>query len=263
MSSVTEENSLIVNGYSFFPKKISLEAYRYIFENGSSIFKAYGITISVTVIGTGINLLLSSMLGYALSIKNLPGKKFFGFYVFFTMLFNGGLVPSYLMYSGTFHIKNTFFALLVPNLMMSAINVLLMRTFFVTSIPDALYEAAEIDGAGKFTVFSKIVIPLGKPIIVTMGMFSALAYWNDWTNGLYYITDASKYGIQNVLNKIITDAQFLTSNSFTSSTGAALLVPTVSVRMAIAFVAMLPILMLFPFMEKYFRSGITIGAVKG
>ena len=160
MSSITEENMLIQNGYAFLPEKFSLSAYAYIWNQKGQIFRAYGITILVTAIGTFINIMLSSLLAYGLSLKELPGKTALTFYVFFTMLFNGGLVPTYLMYTGTFHIKNTLFALIVPNFLMSAMNVLLIRTFYQTSIPEALYEAAKIDGAGHLKIFSSIVVPL-------------------------------------------------------------------------------------------------------
>jgi len=260
ISSITDESTLIVNGYSFMPDKLSLEAYSYIFTKGESILRSYRTTILVTIIGTAGNLLLSSMFAFGLSQPNLPGRKFLSFFVFFTMLFNGGLVPSYLMWTGTFHIKNTIWALILPNFLMSAMNVILMRTYFMTSIPGALYESAEIDGASQFTIFRKIVIPLGKPILVTMGVFTGLAYWNDCTNGLYYITDTRKFGIQNYLNKLITDAQFLMQNATMSSSQ---LMPSMSIKMAIAFIAIIPILIVYPFLQKYFQSGISLGAVKG
>lgn len=263
MSSLTEENSLIINGYSFFPKAFSLEAYEYLFQNSKTIFRAYGITILITAIGTTANVTISTMLAFGLAQKKLPGRKFFNFMVFFTMLFNGGLVPTYLTYTQIFHIKNTYLGLLIPNLMMGAMYVILERTFFMTSIPESLYEAAEIDGAGFGCILRRIVLPLGKPIIITVALFAGLAYWNDWMNGMYYITDAKLYGIQNYLYRILADAQFLSSNSFVSSTGSGRSIPSVSVRMAIAVVAMLPILVVYPFLQKYFASGLTLGAVKG
>ncbi|MDU5945538.1 MAG: carbohydrate ABC transporter permease [Paenibacillus macerans] len=265
MSSITEENSLIVHGYSLFPQKFSLYAYEYIAQKGDKILRAYGITLFITVVGTLVNLLLTALLAYPLSRRDLPGKKFFSFYVIFTMLFNGGLVPTYLMYANTFHIKNTIFALLIPTLLLSAMNVLLMRTYFRTSIPEALIEAAEIDGAGQFNIFFSIIVPLGKPILVTLGLFAALGYWNDWTNGLYYLTGTKGedlYSIQNFLNKLITDIQYLANAQFSGGGAQAAKMPSVSIRMAIAFVAMIPILVLFPFLQKYFEKGITLGAVK-
>lgn len=267
MSSITEEISLLKNGYSFFPKKISLNAYLYILRSKSVIYNAYIMTFIVTIIGTAGNILLSTMLAYGLSIKNLPGKKVLSFFVFFTMLFNGGLVPTYLMYTNMFHIKNTVFALIIPSLLMNAMNVLLIRSFYTSSIPEALYEAAKIDGAGHIKIFGVIVWPLGKPIMVTMGLFSALTYWNDWSNGLYYLSgmEGEKlYTIQNVLNEMITKIEFLSTSAAASAAQSELSkVPSVSVRMAIAFVAMLPMLIIYPSLQKYFQKGIALGAVKG
>ncbi len=260
--SITDENTLINNGYSYFPEKLGLGAYQYIWQNRGSIFRAYGITIVVTVIGTICHVLLSALLAYPLSLKNLPGRAFFNFYVFFTMLFSGGLVPAYIMWTTIFNIKNTLFAYLLPNFLLGAFNIILVRTFFMTSIPDALYEAARIDGATYFRIFWQIVLPLGKPILVTVGLFSGLSYWNDWTNGLYYINKTSMLSIQALLNRMIQDIQALANNA--SGTGNAVLnLPTVSIRMAIAFVAILPILIVYPFLQKYFASGIALGAVKG
>lgn len=262
MCSITDENTLINNGYSFFPAKFGLMAYQYIWQNSATIFRAYGLTIIVTVIGTACSLLLTSLIAYPLSLKNLPGRAFFNFYVFFTMLFSGGLVPAYIMWPTIFGIKNTIFAYLLPNLLLSAFNIILVRTFFMTSIPDALYEAARIDGANYLTIYWKIVLPLGKPIMVTIGLFSGLTFWNDWNNGLYYVNRSQMFTIQVLLNRMISDIQALASNS--SATGNAVLnLPTVSIRMAIAFVAILPILIVYPFLQKYFASGIALGAVKG
>ena len=264
VSSFTDENVLITYGYSFFPRKLSLESYAYIFKHADTIFRAYSVTILVTVIGTAVNTLLTVLLAYPLSLRGLPGKRALTFYVFFTMLFNGGLVPTYMLYANYLNIKNTIWALIVPGFLLSAMNVLLMRTYMVTSIPSALYEAASIDGASQFTVFAKIVLPLSKPIMVTLGIFSALGYWNDWTNALYYITDKNMYSIQSLLNKMLTDMQVLNSGTFAGvGTAEAASIPSTGVRMAIALVAMLPLIVTFPFLQKYFQKGIALGAVKG
>ncbi len=262
MCSITDENTLINNGYSFFPAKFGLTAYQYIWQNAATVFRAYGLTIVVTIIGTACTLILTSLIAYPLSLKNLPGRAFFNFYVFFTMLFSGGLVPAYIMWTTFFNIKNTIFAYLLPNLLLSAFNIILVRTYFMTSIPDALYEAARIDGATYFTIYRKIVLPLGKPIMVTIGLFAGLGFWNDWTNGLYYVNRSNMFTIQVLLNRMIQDIQALANNS-NASGQAVLNLPTVSIRMAIAFVAILPILIVYPFLQKYFASGIALGAVKG
>lgn len=267
MSSITDENTLLVNGYSCFPEKFSLGAYAYIFRSGDKIFRAYGMTVLVTLLGTLVNVTLSALFAYPLSLKNLPGKRGITFFVFFTMLFNGGLVPSYILWSNYIGVKDSIWGLLLPGLLMSAMNVLLIRTYFSTSIPDTLFEAAEIDGAGQMTIFAKIVLPLGKPILVTIGTFSGLAYWNDWTNGLYYITKRTElFTIQNLLNQMVSDLQFLSQNAGNVSSDVALelsKVPSTGVQMAIAFVAILPIILIFPFLQKYYAKGIALGAVKG
>jgi len=264
MSSITDENTLVANGYSFVPGKIAIDAYVYIIKAGDKILKAYGISILVTFVGTILNVLLSALMAYPLSIKNLPGRKFLNFFVFFTMLFNGGIVPSYLMWTGVFHIKDTLFAQLLPNLLLSAWNVMMIRTYFTTSIPDSLYEAAEIDGASQTKIFFSIVIPLGKPILVTMGTFAGLTYWNDWTNGLYYIVrNRDLYNVQNLLNQMVSNIQYLSTSTSSNVTSAASNIPSTAIQMAIAFVAILPIMLIFPTFQKYYSKGLTMGGVKG
>ena len=262
MCSITDENTLVVNGYSLFPAKFSSAAYKYILVNSSTVFRAYGITIFVTLVGTSLSLMLVTLMAFPLSIKALPAKNLISFFIFFTMLFNGGLVPSYIMWTRVFGIKNTVWAYIFPNFLLSAFNIILVRTFFQSSIPAALYEAAEVDGANYFTIYRKITLPLGKPILVTIGLFTGLAYWNDWTNGLYYITDSRMLSIQALLNKMIQDIQALAANS-SADAGVLVRIPQVSIRMAIAFVAIIPILIIYPFLQRYFTRGIMIGAVKG
>ena len=263
MSSLTSEEALIRNGYSFIPEAFSLDAYRYIMLNRSTVFRAYAITIILTILGTVLSVVLSSTAAYALADRKLPFRGAISFFFVFTMLFNGGLVPSYIMWTQTFHIKNTFAALLIPNLMLSPMNIILIRTFMTTNVPEAIYEAAEIDGAGKIRNYIDIALPLSKPILVTTGLFSALAYWNDWTNALYYVNDSKLFSIQALLNRMLQDIQAIQSNSTSMSAGTAMAIPQVSIRMAIAFVAMLPLLLIYPFLQKYFAQGIALGAVKG
>lgn len=259
ISSITEENTLLINGYSIFPEKLSFDAYKYIWNSRDVIFRAYGITVCVTVIGTLAHVAIVAMAAYPLSLRNLPGRSFFSFAILFTMLFNGGLVPTYMIYTMVFHIKNTYWALLVPNLLFSSFNCIIVRTYLQSNVPSELYESAKIDGASEFQIFRRIVLPLGKPIFVTVGVFAGLNYWNDWTNGLYYISDQSKYSIQQVLNVMVKNIEYLTKYG----RGMVSSVPSISLRMAIAFAAMLPILILYPFLTKYFEKGIAVGAVKG
>ncbi|MDR1532406.1 MAG: carbohydrate ABC transporter permease [Clostridiales bacterium] len=264
LSSITDETTLVVQGYSYFPQKLSLDSYKYILRSSNTIVKAYGVSIFVTGIGTAINLLLSTLMAYSLSVKDLPGKQVMSFFVFFTMLFNGGIVPSYLIWTYIFNIKDTVWAQLLPNLLMSAWNIMLMRTYFTTSIPDGIYEAAELDGASRLTIFLKVVLPLGKPIIVTMGTFAGLAYWNDWTNGLYFIVKRTDlYNIQNLLNQMVSNIQYLVKAESSYVSGAAVSIPSTAIQMTIAFIAILPIMLIFPMFQKYYAKGITLGGIKG
>ena len=262
--SFTENNAAIKYGYQFWPKEFSLEAYEYIAVQWQQIGKAYLMTIIVTVLGTALALLLISMLAYGLSKREIPGMKILTLLIVFTMLFNGGVVASYMVYTQMFHIKDTIWALIFPNLLMNAFSVILVKNYMQSSIPGELMEAAEIDGASQFSVLFKIVLPLSKPILATIGLLSAVGYWNDWTNGLYYITDSSLYTIQLLLNEMNSNIQFLTSNAASLASGMSTAnIPSASIRMAIAVVAILPIIVAYPFFQKYFAKGITMGAVKG
>ncbi len=265
VSSITDDSTLIVSGYSFLPKKISFDAYGYILRQWTIIGSGYLITVGVTVVGTALSLVITSMLGYALSRKDLPGARALTVMVVITLLFNGGLVPTYLMYTQYFKLKNNLLALIIPGLLMNGFNVFLMRTYFMNSIPTALLEAARIDGAGEFYTFVRIVFPLSLPILATVGLLVGLGYWNDWFNGLIYINNPSLYSIQLILNTMLQDIQFLINNSLVSaeSGDAISKIPSTSIRMAIAVIGSLPILFAFPFFQKYFVKGITLGAVKG
>ncbi len=264
MASLTEEATLTRNGYSFFPEVFSLETYRYIIRSANTILRGYGMTIVVTVIGTLCNLTLTILYAYPLSRRDLPYRGFLSFFLFFTMLFNGGLVPTYMMYANTFHIKNTIFALIVPSLMMNAFYVIMMRSFFSSSIPDSLIEAAKLDGASERKILTSIVLSLSKPMVVTLVLMVGLGYWNDWMNGLYYVTDQGLFTIQMILNNMINNIEFLTRNaSMLGSAAANLKIPQVGIRMGIAVIAVLPILIIYPFLQKYFVKGIVIGGVKG
>ena len=251
-ASLTEENAALKYGFGFIPKVFSLAAYKYISYQSKMIIRAYGITIFTTVIGTSVGLTMTSMLGYGLS-KDIPGRRILNFFVVFTMLFNGGLVPTYLVYTKYLHLGNTIWALII----------MLVRNYFSTSIPESLIESAKLDGASEMMIFRAIVLPLSKPIMATIGLMLALSYWNNWTNGLYYLDDTSLYSIQNVLNAI--NNNIIAINSV-SNMGLAINkseVPALTARMAIAVIGIVPMLCIYPFFQKYFVKGITIGAVKG
>ena len=262
ISSLTDNTTLIHDGYSFFPKKWSLQAYNYIFVENKQVVRAYGISFLVTAVGT--SLVITTLLAYSISKTGLPGRGIMTFFVFFTLLFNGGLVPTYINYVNVLHIKDTFWALVVPSLMLNGFNVLLMKSYFVTNIPEELLEAARIEGAGESITFVKIVLPLAKPIIATIGLFIGIAYWNDWNNGYIYLAKRTVlYSIQNLLNRIVQSIQYLTQSGDANAAALMAKMPTVSVRMAMAIAGVLPILIIYPFVQDNFVKGITLGGVKG
>ena len=264
MSSITSEASLLKNGYSVFPEEFGFDAYRYLWMSREKILRAYGMTIAQTSVGTSLSVVVTTLLAYPLSRKDLPGRNVIAFYIFFTMLFSGGMIPSYMMWTQMFHIKDTFFALIFPSLFLSGFAVIMMRTYFSTNIPDNVLEAAKIDGASEVKILLRIVLPMSKPILSTVGLMTALAYWNDWMNRLYYLTKRTDlYTIQNLLNRLITSADFLSNNQANSLLAANIQVPSVGVRMAVAVIAILPILVIYPFFQKGFVKGIVIGGVKG
>lgn len=261
IASFTDESTAIRNGYSYFPEKFSLEAYRYIINQWAVIGRSYVVTISVTAIGTLGGVSMAAMLAYSLSRKDLPGRSIMMFLITFTMLFNGGLTATYITYTQVFKIKNTIFGLLLPNLLLNAYSVFMLRNYFEHSIPKALLEAAHIDGATEFTTFWKIVIPLSLPMIATVGLTTALMYWNDWMNGVYYLSANSKLqSIQTILNSMNENIKFLQNNNVGVDPGT---LPSATVRMAIAVVGIAPILCLYPVFQKWFVKGVASGAVKG
>lgn len=264
VASFTDETTLLADGYRFFPQKYGLEAYVYLWKQSVMMFRAYKISISVTVIGTLISLVLSTMFAYPLSRKDFKYRNFFSFFVFFTMLFSGGIVPSYMMWTKFFHIKDTIWALIIPSYLMNAFNILLIRNYYTNNIPDALIEAARIDGASEFLTFRRVIIPLSVPVIATVGLFTGLSYWNDWINGLYYINDPSLYSIQNLLIRLMNNIQYLNSGAAAGVvSGGTSTLPSTSVRMAIAVVGVIPVVIAYPFLQKYLIRGTVIGAVKG
>lgn len=263
IASFTDNAWATANGFSFFPKEWSLEAYQYIWTQKSMIGRAYIMTFVVTAVGTGLSLMITTLLGYAVSQDQIPAMKVLNFMVVFTMLFHGGLVSTYYTYVRLLHIRNTFWAMVVPRLMLSAFNTILVRNYFKNSIPSSLTEAARIDGAGEFRIFAQIVMPLSKPIVATIGLMIGLAYWNDWQNGLYYLSPrggAKYYTIQVVLNNINENIRALAQSGTMAEMSVKM--PSTTIRMAIATVGILPILIIYPFFQKYFVKGITLGGVK-
>ncbi len=264
IASITDNTWATANGFSFFPAKWSTDAYLYILNQWNTIGHAYLMTIIVTVIGTLLSLLGTSGFAYTISRDNLPGVRILSFLCIFTMLFNGGIVSSYYTWVNIFHIRDTFAALILPGLLMNAFNVILVKNYFKNSVPPSLIEAARIDGATEFMTYRRIVLPLSVPILATIGLMTGIAYWNDWTNGLYFLTARNGrqfYTIQLILNSINESISFLSANSNISGL-ANVQFPTTTVRMAIAVVGILPVMIVYPFFQKYFVKGITLGGVK-
>ena len=263
-SSVTDEATLMKNGYAFIPETVNFRAYQYLFQSFGGIARAYGMTVIVTAIGTTINVCMTMFMGYLLSKQDLPGKGFLSFFIFFTMLFSGGMVPSYIIWSQYLHVGDTIFALICPNLLLGGYNVILMRTYFTTNVPQEILEAAEMDSCSQVGILFHIFIPLSKPMVSTLALFAALAYWNDWINGQYYlIRNKDLYTIQNVLNAMQNNVQFLKEYASSSMGEFASSIPSLGVRMAIAVISIIPIMIAYPFFQKSFVRGIVIGGVKG
>ena len=262
VASLTSEQYLVQNGYSMFPKALSFGAYKYLWEARESIFRAYGYSILYAALGVTGNLIMTILFAYPLSRQNLPGRGIFSLMLFFTMLFNGGLVPTYLVYTNVLNVKNTIWGMIIPYLLFNPFLVIMMRTYFTSSIPNEVIEAAKIDGASEPQCLTKIVLPMSKPILATVSLMTLIAYWNNWTNGIYFLnTRTDLYGIQNYLNDAMNKAAFLQSHM--NSMMSAKDIPSIGVRMAVAVVAVIPLLIAYPFFQKYFVKGITLGSVKG
>jgi len=260
-SSLQTQESILRDGYRFIPKPVSFEAYAYILKEFGQIARAYGITILVTVVGTFLSLLLTSMTAYVLSLRGLPGATAIFAFMLLPMLLNGGTVSMYITYTNIIDVRDSIFALLIPNLLMNGFSVMLVRNYYKNSIPYELVEAAQSDGAGYFRTFLQIMLPLSKPILATVGVMTALGYWNDWTNGLYFIRDSRLYSIQLLLNQINSSASYLASHSELNIPASE--IPSAGVRLAISVLVILPIAAVYPFFQKYLVAGITNGAVKG
>lgn len=255
--SLSDERQVAREGYSLWPVGFTTFAYEYILQQPTQILQAYGVTIFITVIGTIGGLLLCSMLGYAISRKDYKLNKILSFYVFFTLLFSGGMVPFYILVTRYLGLKDNIFVLVLPY-MVTAWYVLILRTSFA-QLPVELLDAARIDGAGEWRIFFQIVLPLSKPVLATIGLFFILRYWNDWFLALLFINTAPLYPLQYLLYILMANINFLASNPQT--TGMA--IPAQSARMAMAVLAFGPALFSFLFLQKYFVRGITIGGLKG
>ena len=262
--SLSTENSIRVKGYSFIPLGWSLDAYGYLFRQSSYIGRAFLNSIGITIVGTLLGLITTSTMGFALSRPNYRLRKFFTWFIFIPMLFSGGLVASYMINAHILGLKDTYWAMIIP-ICCSSFYCIIMRTFFQTTVPDAIIESAKIDGARMIRIFVQIVLPISLPAIATIGLFLTFAYWNDWLMAKYYISGNKHdlFPLQYVLISLEENISFLTRNSQNMTAGTATNIPSETVRMAMVVVSVVPIACSYPFFQKYFVSGLTIGAVKG
>ncbi len=263
--SFSSELSIANKGFSFFPEAWSLEGYKYLGKMGDQVLRSYGITIFYTVVGTLMSLTVMSLYAYVLAQRSFRHHKFMTWILFFTMLFSGGLVPSYILNVRYLNMYDTIWVFLLPSLV-SAYNVIILRTFIQTTIPEALFEAARIDGANHFQVFGKIVLPLYKAGLATIGLFNVVGRWNDWFTGVLYIENPNLIPLQTLLQKIQSTIDFLKQNAAVAGTpdGIELMrnLPQQNLRMACMIIIILPVLAAYPFFQRYFVNGLTIGSVK-
>ena len=262
--SISSEESIRLVGYSFAPRGFSASAYAFLWNERATILQALFISVSVTCLGTLLGLALTTTMGYVLSRPVFKMKSFYTWVVFIPMIFNGGMVASYVVNANVLGLKNTIWALILP-LAVSSFNIIICKTFFRSTIPDSIIESAKMDGASQLRIFGQIVLPISKPVLATIGLFLVFGYWNDWFQSSLYISDSKLVSLQALLNNMMKSLDYIANNP---TAGVSLQqyrnqMPSESVRMAIAIVIVVPIACAYPFFQKYFISGLTIGAVKG
>jgi putative aldouronate transport system permease protein len=258
--SLSSEKDISLYGYSLVPQHISLAAYQFLFQDPNQILDAYGVSIFVTVVGSAISLLVMALLGYVISRRDFKYRRGLSFFSLFPLLFNGGLVPIYLIMTQLLHVQDTLLAYILPYLVLP-FYVLLLRTYF-SGLPTELIEAAKLDGASEWRIFFQIVVPLSTPALATVGLFSMLTYWNDWFQGLLYASSPHIFSLQYLLYQIQQNITVL-ATSASASDVSAVAIPSQSVLMAMAVVAIGPIVLAFLFTQRYFVRGITLGGIKG
>lgn len=263
IASFTSESSLTAKGFTFFPEEWSLNAWKYIFNMGHQLLVSYGVTIFITAAGTLSGLIIQSMLAYTLSRRGFKLRGFLSILLLITMLFNGGQLSNYMINTSVYHLKDTLLLLYIPAV--QAMTVIMMRTYIQTNITDALIESAKIDGAREFRIYCRICMPLMVPMLAALGFMSAISIWNDWQKAYMYITSADKMPLQLLLIRIEKNIEILTSGNISSEAAYALAsqIPKESTRMAMLFTVLGPIMIAYPFFQKYFIKGLTLGAVKG
>lgn len=259
-TSFNSESAIASFGYTAIPKEPTLYAYKYLFMNASTLLRAYGVTIFVTVVGTILHVVVCGLYGYAISRNEFKFRNFFTFYMFFTMLFSGGTVPWYIVCTKFLHINNTIWALILPALC-SAWNIIILKTFFKSSVPDAIIESARIDGASEIKTFVRIVCPIALPGLATIALFAMLGFWNNYFNAMMLTTKTSLQNLQLYLYNILKSASMMEQGA--SASGMTLKLPQESARNAICVISIAPIIFAYPFFQRYFIQGLTIGAVKG
>lgn len=259
--SFTSDAEIVENGYRLLPEHINFDAYKQIFSTGQTIVRAYGVTIFVTVVGTAMSLFLTTTIAYVVSRRDFPYRRFYSLFLLMPLLFNGGMVASYIINSQLLHLNDKIWALILPY----GVNVwyAFMMKGFLSNLPFELVESAQIDGAGEFRTFFQIILSLCKASLATIGLFYAFAFWNDWWLAMLYITDLKLMPLQQLLQRIMTNAEFYTSTLPAGMTVAGGSIPLESLRMALAVIAVGPMLIVFPFFQKYFVKGVTVGSVKG
>lgn len=262
--SLSSEASIQAIGYSFIPQEWSLETYSYLLKNINMISRSLFNSVFITIVGTLVGLVLCSTMGYTLSRPNFKLKKFLTFFIFIPMLFSGGMVANYMVITALYGLRNTYAALILP-IACSTFYIIIMRTFFQTTVPDSVIESAKIDGARQIRIFTQIVLPISLPAIATIGLFFTFGYWNDWFLAKMYLNTNRQdlYPLQYVLISIERNIEFMTRNMQFMSADARVNIPSETIRMAIVVIVVLPIACSYPFFQKYFISGLTIGAVKG
>lgn len=264
MISISSEQSIQEFGYRFWPQAFSMDSYQFLLNEISTIIRALGVSVIVTVVGTVIGVALTTMMGYVLSRSNFKLNGFFTMLVFIPMIFNGGMISTYVVNTQLLHLKDTLWALILP-LCVSSFNVVICKTYFKTNIPEAVIESAQIDGASQFSIFGRIAVPLSKPVLSTVALFLTFGYWNDWFQSSLYITNRKLYSLQALLDSIQRSIEQMASNPALGVSMAEYVnsMPKEGARMAMAIIIIIPIACTYPFFQKYFISGITIGAVKG
>lgn len=263
--SFSSETSIVASGYRLWPEEFSLSAYAYLWNRKITILRCFGLSILVTGAGTILSVLITTLCAYPMSRKDFPLRNVMGFFIFVPMIFSGGMTASYILWSKYLMVKNTVWALLFPNLLVGSMNIMLVRNYYSMNIPYSLIEAANLDGASEPFIYSKVILPLSKPVIATIALFTGIGYWNNWINGMYYITDANLYTITIYLQKLLENINLLKTSTLAAEMGSinSMALPQNSLKMAVVLITIIPVLCIYPFIQKQLIKGLVVGAVKG